>query len=67
MDKSKQMGYKHVYLETGEIQPNAMRLYEKLGFKEIGRCPAQQANIFILGKFMSVMVGMKVVKYLYSF
>jgi ribosomal protein S18 acetylase RimI-like enzyme len=36
ISKSRQLGYGSIYLATGQVRKNAMRLYEKVGFKLIG-------------------------------
>lgn len=43
-DKSKKQGYRAIYLYTHPIHTNAIRLYQKLGYKKINEFPHYYSN-----------------------
>ena len=63
MDESKRMGYKYVYLATTEGQDAAMKLYQKMGFIELGQELAPMKNIPIIGRLLVAMLGNQFVLY----
>ena len=63
IDESKKLGYTQVYLETTTIQQGARKLYERMGFRQVGVGTID----YLTGPFIpSCLHGVTVVKYLYN-
>ena len=61
-DRAKKDGFSHVYLTTSNGQATAIRLYRKIGFKEIGRVGLETP----ISKYLVPINGLQVFEFLYE-
>jgi hypothetical protein len=62
--ESKRLGFSWVYLETTDAQQDAVRLYQKIGFKKVG----ETGDISqVIGPYVpNDLHGLKVVKFIFK-